>query len=111
MYPYLKKPIRVSSLVFAILFFIAGCATVGRDFPVHPVAQLVIGTTSVGEVKELFGEPWRVGLEDGQKTWTYGHYKYSAFNDDQTKDLIIRFDNQGKVASYSFNSTKKTDVE
>jgi hypothetical protein len=97
-------------LLVAILLMSAGCATVGREFPVGPVATINIGQTTQEEVLQLFGEPWRTGVEDGRKTWTYGHYRYSAFGPDQSRDLVIRFDLSGKkVVSYTFNSTYEED--
>jgi SmpA / OmlA family len=97
-------------LLFVSLLILVGCATVGREFPVGPVATLKVGQTTQQEVRQLFGEPWRTGVEDGRKTWTYGHYHYSAFGPAQTRDLVIRFDQDGeKVASYTFNSTYAED--
>jgi len=42
------------------------------------------------------------------KTWTYGDYYYSLFSDGETEDLVIKFDNRGVVASYVFNTTKRS---
>lgn len=92
-----------------LLSLLAGCATVGRQFPVAPIAQIKIGQTSKEDLRNTFGEPWRTGVEDGQQTWTYGHYRYSAFGTEQTRDLVIRFNAQDRVASYTFNSTYPED--
>ena len=54
----------------------------------------------------VFGEPWRVGIEDGQRTWTYGKYRYRLFGQASTQDLVVRFDGQGRVVSYTFNTTE-----
>ena len=94
-----------------LLSLLAGCATVGRQFPVAPIAQIKIGQTSKEDLRNTFGEPWRTGVEDGQQTWTYGHYRYSAFGADQTRDLVIRFNAQDQVASYTFNSTYPEDQD
>ncbi len=97
-------------LIGTILLSLAGCATVGREFPVGPVATIKIGETTLEEIQQMFGQPWRIGIEDGQKTWTYGHYRYATFGPDQTRDLVVRFDQQGeRVASYSFSSTYEED--
>ncbi len=102
---------RVVALVLlACTALLAGCLTVGKEFPVESVSRLEIGKTTRQEVRELFGEPWRTGVEDGMRTWTYGRYRYSAFGDAQTRDLVVRFDGQGVVASYSFNSTFPEDA-
>jgi len=91
-------------LVMSLLMF--GCATVGKDFPVENVSGIQIGKTTQQDIREQFGSPWRVGIEDGQNTWTYGKYLYKLIGDASTTDLVIRFDNQNIVASYSFNTTE-----
>jgi hypothetical protein len=83
--------------------------TVGEDFPVEAVARLDVGTTTQAEVQRLFGDPWRVGIEDGTPTWTYACYRYNVFGAAQTRDLVIRFDRAGTVRSYTFNSTDPAD--
>ena len=88
---------------------LAGCLTVGRDFPAQRVTQLHIGTTTREEVRTAFGQPWRTGLEDGQPTWTYGHYRYTLLGNTRTRDLVIRFDPRGVVQSYTFSSTDPKD--
>ena len=93
-----------------LMLALVGCATVGRDFPVGPVAQIEKGVTTKTDVRAMFGNPWRTGVEDGRETWTYGHYRYSLFGDAKTRDLVVRFDPDGKVASYSFNSTYPQDA-
>ncbi len=84
--------------------------TVGRSFATHEVSRLEIGVTSREEVRDLFGEPWRRGLEDGESTWTYGHYRYSLFGEATTRDLVVRFDTRGVVSSYSFNTSVPDDI-
>ncbi len=86
--------------------FAGGCATVGHEFPSSGVAQIRMGQTTQQQVKELFGEPWRTGVEDGRPTWTYGRYRYKLFGETQTKDLIVRFDEQSRVHSYTFSTTE-----
>ena len=83
-----------------------GCATVGHEFPSSGVAQIRMGQTTQQQVKELFGDPWRTGVEDGRPTWTYGRYRYQLFGETQTKDLIVRFDEQNRVHSYTFSTTE-----
>jgi hypothetical protein len=98
------------ALVVAASLLFAACLTVGREFPVENVRTLQIGQTSQDDVRRSFGQPWRVGIEDGQRTWTYGHYRYAALGTTRTRDLVIRFDDRGRVVSYTFNSTYPEDV-
>jgi hypothetical protein len=90
----------------ALLAVLAGCATIGHDFPVDRVSDITIGKTTQDEVHLIFGDPWRVGIEDGERTWTYGKYRYRLFGDASTTDLVVRFNARGVVSSYSFNTTE-----
>lgn len=86
---------------------LTGCFTVGQEFAASRVPEIKIGQSRKQDITELFGTPWRTGMEDGRPTWTYGIYKYSLFGGDDTQDLLIRFDPQGIVRSYTFSSTRK----
>jgi len=89
--------------VFVLLS--GGCATVGQDFPVSQVSNIQIGKTTQDDIRVMFGSPWRVGIEDGLKTWTYGKYKYTVFGKKDAQDLLIRFDEHNVVFSYTFSTT------
>ncbi len=86
-----------------------GCATVGKEFPVSRVSDIEINVTTQDRIRAMFGSPWRVGIEDGQQTWTYGKYRYSAFKETSTQDLVIRFNDKGVVSSYTFNTTDHSE--
>ena len=88
-----------------------GCVSVGQEFDTTQVPALEIGVSQRQDVVRLLGEPWRTGIEDGLPTWTYAHYRYSVFSPVQTRDLIVRFDAEGVVRSYGFNSTYPEDRE
>lgn len=99
----MRSLVRVTAPLLLALC-LAGCLTVGRDFPVDAVGQIAIGKTTRDDVHRMFGTPWRTGLEDGRRTWTYGHYRYKLFGTTETRDLVVRFDPNGVVASYTFNA-------
>ena len=96
-------PRRALGLVLAAALGLAGCLTVGREFPTSEIGHLQIGKTTRDDVQRMFGEPWRSGIEDGRRTWTYGHYRYKLFGTTETRDLVVRFDPNGVVASYTYN--------
>jgi len=85
---------------------IASCATVGRDFPAESVSQIEIGKTTQADIEKLFGKPWRTGIENGEPTWTYGKYKYTLGGKTSTRDLVVRFDKNNVVSSYTFSTTE-----
>lgn len=88
---------------------LSSCTTVGREFPDSRVADIRVGKTTQAEIRNMFGSPWRVGVDNGQRTWTYGMYRYQLFGQTDTKDLVVRFDANGVVASYSFNTTEQRE--
>lgn len=71
----------------------------------EPVERIEVGRTTQVDIRSLFGEPWRTGVEDGRMTWTYGRYEWRAFSEASTRDLVLRFDDAGVVASYSYNAS------
>jgi outer membrane protein assembly factor BamE (lipoprotein component of BamABCDE complex) len=104
--------LRVAALCIFIcssLIFSAGCASfnAGYDFPADQVRNIQLGITSKEEIRNTFGEPWRVGLENGQQTWTYGKYSYRGFKETDAKDLVVRFTEQDIVESYTFSATNR----
>jgi hypothetical protein len=92
-------------LVVVSLLFLVGCMTVGRSFPVENVHRIESGETKRSEIMSMFGTPWRTGLENGKKVWTYAHYEYGLGGQTLARDLVVRFNDDGIVASYSFSST------
>jgi len=101
-----KKRNFVISFMFVILLFVvASCATVGREFSVDAVTQIRLGETTKEDISKMLGHPWRIGLDDGNRTWTYGYYKYKLFGETTTRDLVIKFDSNGVVSSYTFNTS------
>ncbi len=91
--------------IVVIMLFMASCATIGRDFPDEKVSTIQMNVTTQKEIRSMFGPPWRVGIEDGRQTWTYGMYNYWLFSGTYTKDLVVRFDKNGVVVSYTFNTS------
>jgi outer membrane protein assembly factor BamE (lipoprotein component of BamABCDE complex) len=89
----------------AALALLFGCATVGRDFDATRLDWLRTGRTSKTQVLEALGQPWRVGSDAGDPTWTYGYYEYHALGESNGKDLVIRFAPDGTVKSYTLDTS------
>ena len=107
----LTSPLRKSCCSLGLLMLLllsSGCATVGHEFPSGQVSTIRIGETTQKDVAATFGTPWRTGIENGMKTWTYGNYHYSLFTDSSTEDLVIKFDKRNIVAAFVFNTTKRS---
>ncbi len=95
-------------LGYLMLLLVSGCATIGHEFPAGQVSSIKMGETTQNDIYTTFGAPWRTGLDNGMKTWTYGNYYYSLFSEGSTEDLVIKFDKRGVVASFVFNTTKRS---
>lgn len=98
-----------TSLLLLLSLLFSGCASIGKEFPVKDVARIEIGSTTQKQIIDMFGSPWRTGLESGQKTWTYGTYNYGLFQQKQATDLVIRFDEKNVVVSYTFSTTEHSE--
>jgi hypothetical protein len=83
-----------------------GCANVGATFDSSRIIDIKAGETSQANILEMLGPPWRKGLENGLLTWTYAHYRYSVFSPLKSDDLVIKFENNGIVKTYTFNTSE-----
>ncbi|MBU2614864.1 MAG: glucose-6-phosphate isomerase [Elusimicrobia bacterium] len=89
-------------LVFLLGF--TGCITIGRDFQTKSIPNIVIGKTSMNDIMNVYGNPYRKGIDDEDLTWTYLNYKVSVFSGSCTRDLYIKFDKKGLVKNYTYNT-------
>jgi hypothetical protein len=117
----LKNPTLLKTLPLSILFssltglliilclLSSGCVNlhVGFDFPEDQVQSIQLGKTTKEEIRKTFGKPWRIGLENGKETWTYGKYSYSGSTETSAKDLVVRFTKNDIVESYTFSKTNR----
>lgn len=101
--------IKIAALVFS-LSSLTACLTVGEDFP-SEVKWITAQKTNKADIQKRMGEPFRVGYDSGLLTYTYAFYRYSAFRPARTKDLTVRFNNDGTVQSYSFASSFDEDKQ
>lgn len=107
---YFSGVLRKMFCGLGVMMFLlnSGCATVGHEFPTGQVSSIKIGETTQNDIYTTFGNPWRTGLDNGMKTWTYGSYYYTLFGDGSSEDLVIKFDKRGVVASFVFNTSKRS---
>lgn len=105
---------RTRRLTLAVLAAVAlvACGSVftsGREFPSPARDAIRAGATTKGDLVQMFGEPTQVGVDDGDPTWSWLYFKKG--NPDLTKQLTVRFDPNGRVKSYSFNSNFPEDMK
>ena len=95
--------------VLSLSLFLAGCMTIGKPFPAAEVPSIVVNKTTRSDLVASFGQPYRTGMDDGDETWTYVQYKLRLLGEKDTRDLYVRFNSNGTVKSYSFNSSLEED--
>ena len=99
------RPLPTLMLIVVLSLPVIGCMpSMGRPFAVQKIRQIEIEKTTMAEIRQMFGDPWRTGLDNGKRTWTYGEYSMTI-----TRDLVIRFDDVNVVKSYSFSSSAPED--
>jgi outer membrane protein assembly factor BamE (lipoprotein component of BamABCDE complex) len=93
-------------IFIGILLISNGCGTAGKSFDTSNAASILNGTTTRSEIKKIFGEPFKTGIQNDQPVWTYENHHYSILRDDTSEDLIIIFRSDGIVQSHQFMSSK-----
>ena len=85
-----------------ILLALGGCVFYGRDFPVAPVRDIQNNVTKQREIFANFGEPDRRGVENGYELWIYSYQVYEFGQLRESKELVVIFDRDNTVRSYSY---------
>jgi len=98
-------------LTALILMASYGCISVGTSFNSDDLSWIMKDQTTKDDIYDELGEPFRVGSDAGKLTWTYGYYKYNLFSSTRTKDLVIYFNKDGTVHSYTFNTSFPEEKE
>ena len=96
----------LNTLLFTSLLFI-GCGTTGNNFNESLHKNIVVGTTTHKEIQAMFGSPFKKGVQNGYKTWTYEYNFYNALGNNITKDIIIVFTQSGVVKSHQMMTNQK----
>jgi len=56
-------------IVVEIILISNGCGTVGKSFNTSKVESIVNGITTRSDIKKMFGEPFKIGIQNGQPIW------------------------------------------
>ena len=88
----------------AALAMTLGCFGVGTNFPSAPVTKIEKGVSTKKEIRRMFGEPFRSGVDNGYETWTYVYNRWQPFGKARSKDLYVVFNKDGSVRAYTYNS-------
>lgn len=98
----MKKVLSYMTVLLAAFLF-AGCGSVGKNFDSSNVKNVRNNDTTQAQVVTWFGEPYKKGQENGKTMWTYQYDTYSG-GDSKSKDLVLLFDDAGKVIAFRYTS-------
>jgi hypothetical protein len=99
------------SMCLVALALFAGCVSVriGREFPSPDASWIVAGRSDRWGLQRMLGEPYQVGFENGDPTWRWLFVQRDGAIA-VSKDLIVRFNADGLVKTYSFTSNFPDDL-
>ena len=96
-------------IIVGIILTLGGCGgTVGGNFKTSEVENIVNNTTTQMEIKNMFGKPFKTGIQNGQPIWIYEYNRYHLLANGASKDLVIIFGPNGVVQSHQFMSSEPT---
>jgi hypothetical protein len=94
-------------IVMTSILTLGGCGgTVGKKFNASKIENIINGTTSQTEIKNMFGKPFKTGIQNGKPVWVYEDNRYHLLKNEISKDLIIVFSPSGVVQSHQFMSNE-----
>ncbi|MFQ5716276.1 MAG: outer membrane protein assembly factor BamE [Nitrospinales bacterium] len=102
------RPVALVMIWFASMTMAAGCGSVGKNFDSSLVRQVENKKSTQSDIRRLYGEPFRTGIENGKTVWIYEFNTYSAVGEDTSKDLIFVFDKNGYVESHQSMSKRNS---
>ena len=97
----------INFILLTGLILIYGCGTTGKDFNESLYKNIVAGTTTHKEIQAMFGPPFKKGIQNGYKVWTYEYNAYNSVGDDITKDMVIVFTPDGVVKSHQMMTNQR----
>ena len=100
------RPLLILGALLFLLAGTVGCGTVGTDFDIGRAHDIKNGKTTKDEIAQMFGEPFKTGIQNGHPVWIYEQNQYKAIGDDTSKSLIVEFDEKGVVRHHTITSNE-----
>jgi len=95
------RPLLILGVLFLSFSWTLGCGTVGKDFDMEQAKTIENGKTTREDIALIFGEPFKVGVQNSHPIWVYEKNKWKAIGEDSSKSLIVEFDDNGVVRNHS----------
>lgn len=87
-----------------------GCVTLGTQYSFSGPGAIVDGKTTKADLLSRFGQPFRVGFDNGNEKWAYSYYYYSLFGGNEIEDLEVTFSPDETVSSYTYETSDPAEV-
>jgi len=100
------RPLLILGTLLICFSLTLGCGSVGKDFDVEQAQTIQNGKTTREDIALMFGEPFKVGVQNSHPIWVYEQNKYRAIGEDTSKSLIVEFDDNGVVRNHSIMSNE-----
>ena len=98
---------RMLNIILLVSFlFVYGCGSTGQNFNESLYKNIITGTTTQTEIQVMFGPPFKKGVQNGSKIWTYEYNAYNSLGKDITKDIVVVFTPSGVVKSHQMMTNK-----
>ena len=99
------KKKQLKTVMFLVIFLASCYGTVGKNFDSSELKSIQNNVTSQEEIFQIFGAPFKKGIESNQTMWTYQFDRWNALGPAQSKDLVILFDNKNIVKAYRYTTS------
>jgi outer membrane protein assembly factor BamE (lipoprotein component of BamABCDE complex) len=100
------RPLLILVTLLLCFSWTLGCGTVGKDFDMEQAQAIENGKTTREDIALMFGEPFKVGVQNSHPIRVYERSKYKALGDDTSKSLTVEFDDNGVVQNHSIMSNE-----
>lgn len=97
-------------LLLVTLITFSACSNVGTNFDINLVKQIQKGKTTQAEIENMFGQPYKTGVQNAHPAWVYEFNEYRAMGADASKDLIVVFNADKTVRTHQIMATRETDA-
>ncbi len=100
------KPLLILGILFFCFSWTLGCGTHGKDFDMEQAKTIQNGKTTREDIALMFGEPFKVGVQNSHPIWVYEQSRWQAIGEGPSKSLIVEFDDNGVVRNHSIMSNE-----
>ncbi len=104
----MKKNITHYIIIIFSLILVTSCSTFGKSFS-GDFSNIKINSTTRSEVEANYGFPFRAGIDNGFKSYIYVYLKVKPFGELQSKEFVIRFNENDTVKDFAYFSSFEND--